>query len=132
MQLSDMADFFMKYDYTETKDLCKQFLTLVSGILVFSITFSEKIINFQQASTKTKLLLLLSWLLFVLAITCCGIALCYLALAAGEAVYGGTVGNNFQATALTAYALIIAAGFSFVLGLLSLIGTAALSIFTSK
>jgi hypothetical protein len=90
MQLSDMADLFMKYDYTETKDLCKQFLTLVSGILVFSITFSEKIINYQQASTKTKLLLLLSWLLFALAITCCGIALgCRMFLSCISKEFGG-------------------------------------------
>jgi len=32
----------MKYDYAETKDLCKEFLTLVSGVPVFSVTFAEK------------------------------------------------------------------------------------------
>jgi hypothetical protein len=38
---------FLKYDYAETKDLAKDFLTLVSAILVFSLTFAEKIVNFH-------------------------------------------------------------------------------------
>ena len=44
--LPEFVDNFLKYDYGETKDLCKSFLTLVSALLVFSVTFSEKIVAF--------------------------------------------------------------------------------------
>jgi hypothetical protein len=107
----------------------KLFLKVYS-ILVFSITFSEKIINYQTASTKARLLLLLSWVLFALAIITCGLALCYLALAGGQAVYGQ--GNYYPAFAYTSYQLIITAGFCFILGLITLIGTGALAIFSRR
>jgi hypothetical protein len=35
---------FLVFLYPEIKDLAKHFLTLISGVLVFSVTFSEKII----------------------------------------------------------------------------------------
>jgi hypothetical protein len=54
-------ELFLKYNYPETKDLCKQFLTLVVAVLVFSLTLSEKIIQFQQASFFAKLLLGVAW-----------------------------------------------------------------------
>src|SRR5687767_2944902 len=53
----ELAQLFLKYDYPETKDLCKQFLTLVVAVLVFSLTFSEKIADFPRASNTTKALL---------------------------------------------------------------------------
>jgi hypothetical protein len=43
------AKTFLDFVYPEVKDLCKHFLTLVTGILVFSVTFSEKIVIFQTA-----------------------------------------------------------------------------------
>ena len=41
---------FLAYDYMEAKDMAKAFLTLVSAILVGTITFSEKIVNFETAT----------------------------------------------------------------------------------
>jgi hypothetical protein len=73
MPIREAAEFFMKYNYAETKDLCKDFLTLVTGILVFSLTFSEKIVNFQRSGKAAKFLLCFSWTLFILSIMCCGI-----------------------------------------------------------
>ena len=84
MPLSDDAEIFMKYDFAEFKDLCKQFLTLVSGILVFSVTFAEKIVGLQ--SHPGRWLLVLAWIGFIVAIVLCGIALGYFALAGGRAV----------------------------------------------
>jgi hypothetical protein len=37
------AKEFLEFVYPEVRDLCEHFLTLVSGILIFSVTFSEKI-----------------------------------------------------------------------------------------
>jgi hypothetical protein len=30
-------ELFLKYDYVEAKDLCKQFITVVSGVLAGSV-----------------------------------------------------------------------------------------------
>jgi hypothetical protein len=46
---SQFRQDFLKYDYAETKDLSKSFLTLVAAILVFSLTFSEKIVDFSTS-----------------------------------------------------------------------------------
>ena len=51
------AELFLRYDYTETKDLAKAFLTLVSSILVISITFSEKVLGGQSARWRSRLAL---------------------------------------------------------------------------
>lgn len=77
---------FMQYHYAETKDMIKHFLTLIAGILVFSLTFSEKVVNFNQASLFPKRLLFVSWGLLILAIAFCGVGMCFNSLAAGEAV----------------------------------------------
>ena len=46
LEMDDYIKDFLTYDYAEAKDLAKAFLTLISVILVFSITFSDKVINF--------------------------------------------------------------------------------------
>lgn len=53
---------FLTYDYGEAKDLAKAFLTLVSAVLVGTITFSEKIVNFQTASFIQRRLVIGSWI----------------------------------------------------------------------
>src|SRR5689334_3807573 len=86
-RLTALSDAFMKYDYAETKDLCKHFLTLLSGVLVFSVAFADKIVNYVNARSAARSFLLCCWVLLVAAIIACGIGLTYLALAGGEAVY---------------------------------------------
>jgi len=109
----------MRYDYAETKDLCKQFLTLVSGVLVFSLAFAEKIADFQKSPKFTRYVLLASWTLLVASIASCGIALVYLALAGGQAVYGA--GDYYLQLAARCYTFVIAAGAFFVVGLVALV-----------
>lgn len=75
------ADKFVKYGYPEIKSLSIQFLTLVTSILVFSITFSEKIINYNQTKNSIRLTLTLGWTFLILAIVSNGIGLAYNALA---------------------------------------------------
>lgn len=66
---------FIQFKYVEIRDLLKHFLTLISASLVFSLTFSEKIIDFQKASLNQKLTLYISWGAFILALGFCGYGL---------------------------------------------------------
>jgi Mn2+/Fe2+ NRAMP family transporter len=117
--LSPEAETFIKYNFTITQDLCKQFITVVSGILVFSLTFSEKIVNFTSASRPLRALLGLSWACMLFAIIACGLGLSYICIAGGQAVYGHD--DSFLTTQSTSYMWIIAAGAAFVIGLVCLI-----------
>ena len=78
------SEMFLKYDYPETKDMCKQFLTLITTVLVISLTFSDKIVGFTNASTISKWLVISSWTSFLLAIILCGLGLLFVTMAAGE------------------------------------------------
>jgi hypothetical protein len=119
MPMRESAELFMKYNYAETKDLCKDFLTLVTGILVFSLAFSEKIVDFQHSAKSARVLLLSSWTLFMSTIISCGIGLTYLALAGGQAVYGN--GDHYLDLASKCYAWVVASGLFFILGLIALV-----------
>jgi hypothetical protein len=110
---------FLKYNFAITEDLCKQFITVVSGLLVFSLTFSEKIVNFSTAKRGLRILLAISWASMLFAIIACGLGLTYICLAGGQAVYGWD--DGYLSTARTSYMWIIAAGTSFVVGLVCLI-----------
>jgi hypothetical protein len=89
--MSDLAKLFLQYDYPETKDLCKHFLTLVTAVLVFSLAFSEKIVNFPTAPKPAKRLLLSAWCSMIGAIIVCGVGLCFITMAAGEGAQGAGV-----------------------------------------
>jgi energy-coupling factor transporter transmembrane protein EcfT len=122
-------DLFFKYEYGETKDLLKTFLTLLSGVLVFSLAFAEKIVNFSQSTLKTRALLIFAWTCFVLSIIMCGLSLCAISAAAGIVIYGEIplAGFDWDSLALASWALVIAAGITFVMGLCLLILAAATS-----
>jgi hypothetical protein len=75
------ADKFIKYGYPEIKSLAIQFLTLLTAILVFSLTFSEKIVNYNQSKNSVRAILIAGWTLLILAIIADGIGLGYNALA---------------------------------------------------
>jgi len=117
--LSNGPSDFIKYDFAITQDLCKQFITVVTAVLVFSLTFSEKIVNFSTAKKYLRVLLGLSWASMLFAIVACGLGLTYICIAGGEAVYGHEGG--YPIAAWTSYKWIIAAGISFIIGLSSLI-----------
>ncbi len=116
----------MKYDYAETKDLCEHFLGLVSAILVFSLTFSEKIVGYPRASRTAKTYLIITWGLFLGAIVAAGIGLALMALAAGDVVYGGEAG--YPPRAFAAYDWIVSAGILFIGGLLALMITSIIAV----
>jgi hypothetical protein len=114
----DPAANFVKYDFAITQDLCKQFITVVTGVLVFSLTFSEKIVNFASAKKPMRILLAIAWASMLFAIIACGLGLTYICIAGGQAVYGG---GDYPSVAWTSYKWITAAGVSFIVGLTSLI-----------
>src|SRR5438093_461644 len=118
MPLPESSEHFLKYDYTETKDMCKHFLTLVTAVLVFSLTFSEKVVDYKNATGFAKCLLLGSWILFLFAIIACGIGLVYMCLAGGAAAYNYKDLFAYPRQARTSFAWILGAGTCFVLGLL--------------
>src|SRR4051812_49107622 len=72
----------------------KAFITLVSGVLVFSVTFTEKIINWDKADGYSKTMMLACWILLVLAIILCGIGLCLMFAASTAALHPTATINN--------------------------------------
>ncbi len=125
--MDEQAKLFLQFDYAETKDLCMHFLTLIAAVLVFSIAFSEKIIDFPRAKTSARNLLLMSWGLFMFAIIGCGIGLVYIFDAAALATHNP--GANYWQSAMIAYVALSVAGTAFVIGLVTLVSTAVISIY---
>ena len=128
LQLEHTSQLFLQYDYAETKDLAKSFLTLTAAILVFSLTLSEKFIDLQKASNATRTIVLLAWASFFSSIALCGLAICFISLAGGQAVYGGP----FFETAQSAYFLLVGAGGLFVAGLFALIVATSTSVYRQE
>jgi|SRR5271165_3318801 len=137
MVLPPEIENFLKYDYAETKDLAKTFLTMVSAVLVFSVTFSEKIIDFAHAKLAPRALLISSWVLLLLATISGGAGLYYISIAAGEALYSRSgapplapfLPPNFtyQDSELRSFRCLAVAGCIFVGGLVALMLAATLS-----
>ena len=123
--MESREELFLKYDYPETKDMCKQFLTLVSSLLVVSLTFSDKIANFSKAPQLIKWLIIWSWISFLIAIISCGLGLLQVVKAAGDARY---VQHEFLDLAAKANKKIIVAGGCFIIGLSLLILSAVMSL----
>jgi hypothetical protein len=114
----DPVSNFIRYDFTITQDLCKQFITVVTAVLVFSLTFSEKIVSFSTTKKPFRILLGISWASMLFAIIACGLGLTYICIAGGQAIYDA---QAYPVAAWTSYRWIIAAGISFIAGLISLI-----------
>lgn len=122
------ADKFIKYGYPEIKSLATQMITLLTSVLVFSITFSEKIVNFSNAETYKRQILLLSWTFLILAIVCDGIGLAFnsfaLPFALSDVHTIETSKENsteFYEPAARSLSFIVFSGLFFILGLISLI-----------
>src|SRR5713101_2369489 len=80
------ARVFLEFKYLEVKDLLKHFLTLISASLVFSVTFSEKIVDFAGASMVPKVIVIAAWSALILALGLCGVGLYTLYLVAESAL----------------------------------------------
>ena len=122
------AKIFVQNGYPEIKALATQLLTLLTSILVFSITFSEKIINFQTASPTAKFPMFVSWCFMLLAIISAGLGIAFnsftLPFALRDQVDSINEPNQsieFYQIASKALFFISASGQFFISGLLSMI-----------
>lgn len=113
---------FLQYDYGETKDLLKTFLSLISATLVLSLTLSDNVVDFARASASVRYALIGSWALFIFALICAGLGVCFIAAAAGKVLYGDIPLMNFSywKLALTSWIFVLAAGGCYVGGLAAL------------
>lgn len=127
MPIDDDATNFLKYAFAETKDLCKHFLTVVSAILVFSLSFAEKIVKFDQAESLGRGILATAWAALLLAIVSCGFAICYVARAGGAAA-AGRLHSSYWQFMRSAIKWMLASGGLFVLGLAALIIATVMSV----
>ena len=127
----EAAQRFLQFYYPEVKDLCKHFLTLISATLVFSIAFSEKIVDFEKASTIDKTALLGVFLVLIIALGLCGLGLYYIFVAAEQAA-GSVVldyGGDFRVFARRSYILLDLSGLFYGVAMLGLVLIAASRIF---
>lgn len=117
-------EMFITFYYSEVKDLSKSFLTLVSGILAFSVTFSSTILDYPNTSASQVVYLIISWFFLIIAI-----------IAAGSGIYTNFVSANiaqkaimekreneieFKSLTKVPYLVISFAGVAFVIGLIFL------------
>jgi hypothetical protein len=108
------AELFLKYNYPETKDMCLHFLTLVTAVLAFSLSFAEKVANFPNAGSTGRRVVIIGWCAYLLSIIACGLGLVLNSLAGGDAVYQQV---NYRNLGAWAYLFIIIGGFFFIMGL---------------
>jgi hypothetical protein len=108
------AKMYIDTDYGEIKDLAKAFLTLITATFVASITFSEKIVNFQNASRASAIAMFTCWVLSLLAIFSCGVGLAMNLSSLYELKYNWTDPTDLQHVGLI---LFFASGVSFALSL---------------
>jgi hypothetical protein len=120
-QESPSSDFeeFIKYNYGETKELGKLFITLLSGILLFSINFSDKVGGIQNAPPYYRFLLLASWSCLLLSIMGCGLALAISWTAARRVLWSSSreIRERVLHRSKRAADILAASGFVFVVGL---------------
>lgn len=128
MPIDEDAANFLKYAFTETKDLAKHFLTVVIGVLVLSLTFAENIVTFKNADRLTRGSLGGAWCCFFAAIVSCGIAICFVALSGGAASSNGT-SNQYWKPMRKAIIWLGISGSLFVFGLMGLMVAASMSAF---
>lgn len=113
-----------KHVIPEAKDMGKTFLTLSTAVLVASITFSEKIIQFQTADRLSKTLIICSWMLILVSIIICGIGLSVLMFTEACIVFNSC--DHTEPLIRTAV-LLLSAGVTFALGLMFFILSAITS-----
>jgi len=116
-------EVFLSFLYPEVKDLAKNFLTLISATIVFSITFAEKVVDFAVATRAQKSAVVTSYAVLIASLGCCGLGL-YTVFMAAEEASGSIVyeyGSDFRTLTKVAYHWLDAAGALYGLGLVLLV-----------
>ena len=103
----------------EVKDLAKQFLTLISGTLVVTVSFADKIVPLDKAGQFPRAMLASSWLLLVISFVLAGIGLVGIFFAAVAAREGRVYGRamDYRRLSRPSYHFINASGLLFVAAL---------------
>jgi hypothetical protein len=117
--VADEAKAFLEFEYAETKDLTKQFLTVVAAVLAVSVTFSEKIVDFSHANPLPRKLMMITWGLCLLAFIAGGLAIFFIynAGALAKAAVLHQTERPYKGMKMVAYWCLNLGGFLFVLGL---------------
>lgn len=125
-------DAYIQFKYPEIKDLLKHFLTLISATLVFSVTFSEKVIDFNKSARNQKLTVFLAWILFAVALAGCGAGIYLNYLTAEAAIAAKTSGNisTFRTLEALSYLAQDLAGLLYIIGLFVLVTSAVVRVRT--
>jgi hypothetical protein len=114
---------FVEFNYAELKDLGKHFLTISSASLVIVLTFFEKYATsncFEQSLTKR---IKIGGILLIISVISAGIGLFtnYIAGCGASNSMIWSVGKNYRNFTKITYILYMIAGFSLILGYLSLL-----------
>jgi hypothetical protein len=109
---------FLGFLYPEIKDLAKHFLTLISGVLVFSVTFSEYLLKVSQPPPVSTRALIAAWLAWIAAVICAGLGVLINFVAAVQALRRDE--RDIRGLVWVTYVAIDAGGILFVAGLLVL------------
>jgi len=130
------AEKFIKYGYPEIKEISIHFLIVVTSILIFSLTFSEKIVKFAEAKRHTKVILIFGWtfLIFSIILIVSGVALNTYALpvALSNIHYiksEGIISQDFYDPAFKALFSLLMGGYFFTIGIISIVFSGILSLF---
>lgn len=117
------AELFLEFQYPEIKDLLKHFLTLISGSLVFSVVFSDRIVGVQDAGRAQVGLAFAGWFFLLVALGLCGLGIYTLYLTAERALVSVAreQATDFQSSARLSYRFQDLAALTFGLGLLLLV-----------
>jgi ABC-type Fe3+ transport system permease subunit len=121
MNAQEAKDWFT-YEFTELKGICQQFLTVVVGVLVFSLTFSQKIVRYDSAHWSQRLFLKAGWCCFLVSIIGGGASIVLVMLAGAFVRYPDS--GDYQEAQAYSFAVLALSGFVFLLGLICLLVSA--------
>lgn len=119
---ADQVKEWFTYEFAEVKGICQQFLTVVIGALVLSITFSEKVVRYDAAPPSQRFFLKASWCCCGLAIIGGGASLVLIMLAGAFVRYPGN--GNHQVAQRFSFLVLGLSGLIFVVGLVCLLASA--------
>ena len=125
------ADNFVSHGYEEIKSISIRFLTLLTAILVFSVTFSEKIVKPEFAKKQTKKILIAGWVCLVAAIILDGLGITLNVYALASALYDQNINegtSHYLGFTVRALFSMILGGIFFVAGIILIVYAGIISI----
>jgi hypothetical protein len=115
----DIAKTFNEFQYPAMVDLIKQIITLAVGILVLSIAFADRVVDFRNSTQTKRWIVVLTWLNLTAAI----ISGCF----ALEFMYVGgayfRLQKDYEPKLISAANYFELSVWLFMIGLVSIVGT---------